>query len=76
MEHANEPHQSWTNFLSWFFNMQTVKSFCEESLVVIPDFVLDSTVGEAPSGCVDTFAKLSNSLPPPYATIQDEALCA
>lgn len=56
--------------------MQTVKSFCEESLVVIPDFVLDSTVGEAPSGCVDTFAKLSNSLPPPYATIQDEALCA
>ncbi|XP_058203460.1 uncharacterized protein LOC131317812 isoform X2 [Rhododendron vialii] len=54
----------------------TVKSFCEESLVVIPDFVLDSTVGAAPSGCVDTFAKLSNSLPPPYAAIQHEALRA
>lgn len=64
------------NFFHGSSILQTVKSFYEEALVVIPDFVLDSTVGEAPSGCVGTFAKLSDSLPPRYTAMEHEALCA
>ncbi|GMP41701.1 hypothetical protein CsSME_00011703 [Camellia sinensis var. sinensis] len=50
----------------------TLKSFLEETLGAIPDSVLDSTVGEAPSGCIDTFAKLNGLLPPPYAAREHE----
>ncbi|XP_057511531.1 uncharacterized protein LOC130793714 isoform X1 [Actinidia eriantha] len=54
----------------------TVKSFFEETLVAIPDSVLDATVGEAPSGSIDTFSKLSGLLPPPYSEREQEALYA
>ncbi|CAL5343570.1 unnamed protein product [Camellia sinensis] len=54
----------------------TMKFFLEETLVAIPDAVLDSTVGEAPSGCIDTFVKLKGILPPPYTAREYEALYA
>ncbi|PSS26472.1 TRNA-dihydrouridine(20/20a) synthase [Actinidia chinensis var. chinensis] len=54
----------------------TVKSFFEETLVAIPDSVLDATVGEAPSGSIDSFSKLSGLLPPPYSEREQEALYA
>ncbi|CAL5407411.1 unnamed protein product [Camellia sinensis] len=54
----------------------TMKFFLEETLVAIPDSVLDSTVGEAPSGCIDTFVKLKGILPPPYTAREYEALYA
>ena len=44
--------------------------------MAIPDSVLDATVGEAPSGSIDTFSKLSGLLPPPYSEREQEALYA
>ncbi|KAL6965292.1 hypothetical protein U1Q18_036346 [Sarracenia purpurea var. burkii] len=58
-----------------FQHCTTVKSFLEETLVAIPGFVLDSTLGEAPSCCIDTYAKSNSLLPPPYAARKHEALC-
>ncbi|KAL3528119.1 hypothetical protein ACH5RR_012775 [Cinchona calisaya] len=46
----------------------TVKSLLEETLVAIPDCVLDSRVGEVPSGHIDAFSNSKKLLPPPYAT--------
>ncbi|XP_052170151.1 uncharacterized protein LOC127786656 isoform X2 [Diospyros lotus] len=54
----------------------TIKSFFDETLDAIPDSVLDSTVGEAPSGHVDKFAQSKGLLPHPYAAREDEALYA
>ncbi|KAK4842628.1 hypothetical protein QYF36_024960 [Acer negundo] len=49
-----------------FQHCTTVKSFLDETLVAIPDYVLDSTVKEPPSGREDLFADVHNLLPPPY----------
>ncbi|KAJ6315489.1 hypothetical protein OIU78_018879 [Salix suchowensis] len=54
-------------------NITTVKSFFEETLVAIPDAVLDSHVAELPSGRKDLFANVRGLLPPPntkYSTVQ------
>ncbi|XP_019057688.1 PREDICTED: uncharacterized protein LOC104809852 isoform X2 [Tarenaya hassleriana] len=44
----------------------TVKSFLEEALPTIPDFVLDSSVVKEQSGREDLFADVQRLLPPPY----------
>jgi len=46
--------------------MQTIKQFFEETLVAIPDSVLDSPVAEPQYGRGDLFADIHNLLPPPY----------
>ncbi|KAB5520491.1 hypothetical protein DKX38_024810 [Salix brachista] len=53
-------------------NITTVKSFFEETLVAIPDAVLDSHVAELPSGRKDLFANVRGLLPPPYETREEE----
>ncbi|KAL5187882.1 protein SLOW GREEN 1, chloroplastic [Glycine soja] len=55
-----------------FKNCTTIESFFEETLVAIPDSVLDSLVAEPPPGR-DLFANMHNLLPPPYRT-REEAI--
>ncbi|XP_002277955.1 uncharacterized protein LOC100248175 isoform X1 [Vitis vinifera] len=55
-----------------FFHCKTIKSFLEETLVAIPDSVLDAPVAKAPSGREDLFANLSDLLPLPYETSEQE----
>ncbi|GLT62288.1 hypothetical protein SLA2020_349360 [Shorea laevis] len=57
-----------------FQDCTTMKSFFEETLVAIPDSVLDSPVGEIPSGREDLFAGIHSLLPPPYDAREQEAL--
>ncbi|KAG2398226.1 uncharacterized protein HKW66_Vig0135380 [Vigna angularis] len=61
-----------------FKNCTTVESFFEETLVAIPDSVLDSPVAKLPPGRRDLFANIDNLLPPPYKTREEEAvvICA
>ncbi|KAK3030787.1 hypothetical protein RJ639_035452 [Escallonia herrerae] len=59
-----------------FQHCTTLKAFFEETLVAIPDSVLDSTVAEAPSSCIDKFANSKNLLPPPYTTSEQDILYA
>ncbi|XP_073142189.1 uncharacterized protein [Henckelia pumila] len=49
-----------------FQNCTTIKSFLEETLVAIPDDVLDSPLTEAPLVFSEAFAKSKSLLPPPY----------
>ena len=57
--------------------MQTIESFFEETLVAIPDSVLDSPATEPPPGRGDLFANIDNLLPPPYRTREEEVvICA
>ena len=49
-----------------------MKSFLEETLVAIPDSVLDAPVAKAPPGREDLFANLNDLLPPPYETREQE----
>ncbi|XP_050210036.1 uncharacterized protein LOC126660521 isoform X2 [Mercurialis annua] len=59
-----------------FQNCTTIKSFFEETLVAIPDAVLDSPMSEAPSGRQDLFANVRGLLPPPYETTEQEVAYA
>ncbi|XP_027355176.1 uncharacterized protein LOC113865036 isoform X2 [Abrus precatorius] len=59
-----------------FRNCTTINSFFEETLVAIPDSVLDSPVAEPPLGREDLFANIQNLLPPPYRTREKAAICA
>jgi len=54
--------------------MQTVKSFLEETLVAIPDSVLDSSFVKSPPGRGDLFADIDSLLPPPYRTRDEDAV--
>ncbi|XP_020973859.1 uncharacterized protein LOC107629698 isoform X1 [Arachis ipaensis] len=57
--------------------IQTIESFFEETLVAIPDLVLDSSAVEPPPGRGDLFANIDSLLPPPYRTREEEiVLCA
>lgn len=56
--------------------MQTIESFFEETLVAIPDPVLDSPVSEPAPGRRDLFANINSLLPPPYKTREEVAVCA
>ncbi|CAK9140390.1 unnamed protein product [Ilex paraguariensis] len=57
-----------------FQRCTTIKSFLEETLLAIPDSVLDSPITEASSGWVDTFANSKVLLPPPYTATEEEVL--
>ncbi|XP_061353379.1 uncharacterized protein LOC133298146 isoform X2 [Gastrolobium bilobum] len=60
-----------------FKNCTTMESFFEETLVAIPDSVLDSPVAEPPPGRGHLFADIDNLLPPPYKTREEvAAICA
>ena len=43
-----------------------MKEFFDETLVAIPDYVLDKPIGEPPSGSEDPFANIHSLLPPAY----------
>ncbi|CAA3029887.1 tRNA-dihydrouridine(20 20a) synthase-like isoform X1 [Olea europaea subsp. europaea] len=59
-----------------FMHCTTIKSFFEETLVTIPDSVLDSPVTEALLGRTDMFASSKNLLPQPYRVREEELLYA
>ncbi|KAE9584867.1 hypothetical protein Lal_00024281 [Lupinus albus] len=58
-----------------FQTCKSIKSFFDETLVAIPDSVLDSPVAaEPPSGRGDLFANIDSLLPPPYRTREEDAI--
>ncbi|CAI9786096.1 unnamed protein product [Fraxinus pennsylvanica] len=59
-----------------FMHCTTIKSFFEETLVAIPDSVLDSPVAEALPGRTDMFANSKNLLPQPFIVREEELLYA
>ncbi|XP_065872317.1 uncharacterized protein [Euphorbia lathyris] len=59
-----------------FQKCETVKSFFEETLVAIPDYVLDSPIVKEVSGREDLFANVKGLLPPPYITREEEVVVA
>ncbi|XP_020214059.1 uncharacterized protein LOC109798264 isoform X1 [Cajanus cajan] len=60
-----------------FRNCTTIESFFEETLVAIPDSVLDSPVAEPPPGRGDLFANIHNLLPPSYRKREEAVtICA
>ncbi|XP_028794387.1 uncharacterized protein LOC114750010 isoform X2 [Neltuma alba] len=60
-----------------FQDCTTIKSFLEETLVAIPDSVLDSPIGELRPGGTDLFADIESILPPPYTrTREDDVIYA
>ncbi|TKY49606.1 tRNA-dihydrouridine(20/20a) synthase [Spatholobus suberectus] len=59
---------------SAFQTCTTIKSFFEETLVAIPDSVLDSPVAEPQFGRGDLFANIQSLLPPPYRTREEDAI--
>ncbi|XP_024025740.1 uncharacterized protein LOC21395706 [Morus notabilis] len=60
-----------------FQHCMSIKSFFEETLVAIPDSVLDSPIaGPLPPGREDLFANVESLLPPPYDQSEQELLCA
>lgn len=59
---------------SAFQTCKTIKSFLEETLVAIPDSVLDSPVVEPQRGRGDLFAEIHSLLPPPYRTREEDAI--
>ncbi|XWS77406.1 hypothetical protein CRYUN_Cryun01aG0258700 [Craigia yunnanensis] len=61
---------------SAFQHCMTMKSFFEETLVAIPDSVLDSPIAGVSSGREDLFADVHDLLPPPYDAREQEALYA
>ncbi|XP_073129220.1 uncharacterized protein [Henckelia pumila] len=54
-----------------FLKFTTMKSFFEETLVAIPDYVLDSPLTETPLCYSDTFANSKSRLPPPYSVREE-----
>ncbi|CAN0917350.1 tRNA-dihydrouridine(20/20a) synthase [Linum grandiflorum] len=54
------------------YPLQTIKSFFEETLVAIPDSVMDSPIAEAPLGRKDLFTNVEGILPPPYESGEEE----
>ncbi|XP_021280481.1 uncharacterized protein LOC110413827 isoform X2 [Herrania umbratica] len=61
---------------SAFQHCTTMKSFFEETLVAIPDSVLDSPIEGVPSGREDLFANVQDLLPSPYDVREQEAVYA
>ena len=68
---------SYSEMKFWqFLLLQTMKSFFEETLVAIPDSVLDSPIAGVSSGREDIFANVQDLLPPPYDGREQELLYA
>ncbi|XP_031092368.1 uncharacterized protein LOC115997052 isoform X1 [Ipomoea triloba] len=59
-----------------FLHCTTIKSLFDETLVAIPDSVLDSPVAEMTTGSTDIFAKAKGILPMPYPVREDELMYA
>ncbi|XP_050283857.1 uncharacterized protein LOC126723899 isoform X1 [Quercus robur] len=59
-----------------FQNCKSIKSFFEETLVAIPDSVMDSPVAEPLSGRDDLFENIDSLLPTPYKLREQEVLYA
>ncbi|TQE12955.1 hypothetical protein C1H46_001330 [Malus baccata] len=59
-----------------FLHCTTMKEFFDETLVAIPDYVLDKPIGEPPSGSEDPFANIHSLLPPAYESRELELLYA
>ncbi|XP_051123185.1 uncharacterized protein LOC127246031 isoform X2 [Andrographis paniculata] len=56
-----------------FLNCETVQSFFDETLMAIPDSVLDAPIISAPIGFSDAFAVAKKLLPPPYTAPEAES---
>ncbi|XP_070011989.1 uncharacterized protein [Nicotiana sylvestris] len=75
--HANPGNGPWKRKVDAAFkHCTTIKSLFEETLVAIPDWVLDSPITEVPSGSTDKFSKAKSLLPPPYTVNEEELLYA
>ncbi|XP_019258345.1 PREDICTED: uncharacterized protein LOC109236611 isoform X2 [Nicotiana attenuata] len=75
--HANPGNGPWKRKVDAAFkHCTTIKSLFEETLVAIPDWVLDSPITEVPSGSTDKFIKAKSLLPPPYTVSEEELLYA
>ncbi|KAE8729000.1 hypothetical protein F3Y22_tig00004013pilonHSYRG00067 [Hibiscus syriacus] len=62
---------------SAFMHCKTMKSFFEETLVALPDSVLDAPIaGGIPSGREDLFADVHDLMSPPFNAREEEALYA
>lgn len=59
-------YQNLVTFVNSPLMLQTLKSFLDEVLPAIPDFVLDSSVVKEATGREDLFADVRRLLPPPY----------
>ncbi|XP_023521321.1 uncharacterized protein LOC111789688 isoform X1 [Cucurbita pepo subsp. pepo] len=57
-----------------FQHCKTIKSFFEETLVAIPDYILDAPVAEPPSGREDLFANTLRLMPPPYEDREQKSM--
>ncbi|CAH9127154.1 unnamed protein product [Cuscuta epithymum] len=57
-----------------FQHCTTVKSLLEESIVAIPDYVLDSPVAEMTTGSSNAFTIAKGILPTPYRIREEETL--
>ncbi|XP_031374846.1 uncharacterized protein LOC116189356 isoform X2 [Punica granatum] len=59
-----------------FQNCTTIKSFFEETLDAIPDFVLDAPISGPPLISENPFAGVRDKLPPPYDSKEQELMSA
>ncbi|CAA0808905.1 FMN-linked oxidoreductases superfamily protein [Striga hermonthica] len=55
-----------------FMSCKTIKAFFEETLVAIPDSVLDAPITQAPISFPDVFADAKRVLPSPYYRVKTE----
>ncbi|XP_010695132.2 uncharacterized protein LOC104907829 isoform X1 [Beta vulgaris subsp. vulgaris] len=55
-----------------FFRCTTVKQLLDETLVIIPDYVLDSPAARVPPSRGDIFANVEDLMPPPYKSSELE----
>ncbi|XP_021739283.1 uncharacterized protein LOC110705687 isoform X1 [Chenopodium quinoa] len=55
-----------------FFHCTTVKQLLEETLPIIPDYVLDSPAARVPPSRGDIFANVDDLMPPPYESSELE----
>lgn len=56
--------------------LQTLKSFFEETLHAVPDFVLDAPISGPQSTSQNPFVGIRDILPPPYDSKEQELMYA
>ncbi|XP_047324250.1 tRNA-dihydrouridine(20/20a) synthase-like [Impatiens glandulifera] len=71
--HSEPGNSSWKRKAdAALLHCKTLRSVLDEALVAIPDYVLDSPIGEMPSGRKGIFAIPKSLLPPPYDYREEE----